>query len=90
MPGGEDRELEQSCRQMQLMAMTDPLTAIVNRRCFFDALRGQGAGAASSIRRWWTRWLPLTARNCSCFPAGGILPAGRRKLSVVINKTASS
>ncbi len=37
------RELEQSCRQMQVMAMTDPLTAIANRRCFFDILQGQAA-----------------------------------------------
>ncbi len=37
------RELEQLCRQMQVMAMTDSLTAIANRRCFFEALQQQSA-----------------------------------------------
>ena len=40
------RELEQSFRQMQVMAMTDPLTAIANRRCFFEALKGRSADLA--------------------------------------------
>ena len=31
-------ELEAACRQMETMAMTDPLTAIANRRCFFEHL----------------------------------------------------
>lgn len=31
-------DLWQSRNQMQVMAMTDPLTAIANRRCFFDTL----------------------------------------------------
>jgi diguanylate cyclase (GGDEF)-like protein len=42
------RELEQLCRQMQVMAMTDSLTAIANRRCFFDALRRPPAAVACS------------------------------------------
>jgi diguanylate cyclase (GGDEF)-like protein len=33
-------ELENACRQMQIMAMTDPLTSIANRRCFFETLEG--------------------------------------------------
>lgn len=41
-------ELEQSYRQMQVMAMTDPLTAIANRRRFFAALCEQSAGLACS------------------------------------------
>ena len=31
-------QLENSCSLMQVMAMTDPLTAIANRRCFFETL----------------------------------------------------
>lgn len=31
-------ELEDTCKCMQVMAMTDPLTQIANRRCFFDSL----------------------------------------------------
>ena len=31
-------ELRESRGRMQVMAMTDPLTAIANRRCFFDTL----------------------------------------------------
>ena len=31
-------ELEQACHSMQVMAMTDPLTKIANRRCFFHEL----------------------------------------------------
>lgn len=31
-------ELEQACQSMQVMAMTDPLTKIANRRCFFHEL----------------------------------------------------
>ncbi len=34
-------QLEKSCSRMQVMAMTDPLTSIANRRCFFEALEGQ-------------------------------------------------
>lgn len=36
-------ELEQALRQMQVMAMTDPLTALANRRCFFERLDRQFA-----------------------------------------------
>jgi diguanylate cyclase (GGDEF)-like protein len=32
------KELQESRSQMQVMAMTDPLTSIANRRCFFDTL----------------------------------------------------
>jgi len=38
-------QLETSCQRMRVMAMTDPLTAIANRRCFFEALEGQFAEA---------------------------------------------
>ena len=31
-------QLERSCSRMQVMTMTDPLTTIANRRCFFEAL----------------------------------------------------
>lgn len=31
-------ELEQACQHMQVIAMTDPLTKIANRRCFFHEL----------------------------------------------------
>lgn len=34
-------ELEDALQQMRIMAMTDPLTAIANRRCFFDTLERQ-------------------------------------------------
>lgn len=34
-------QLENSCSRMQVMAMTDPLTTIANRRCFFEALERQ-------------------------------------------------
>lgn len=34
-------ELAELCQRMQTMAMTDPLTEIANRRCFFDALKNQ-------------------------------------------------
>jgi len=34
-------QLEISCSRMQVMAMTDPLTAIANRRCFFETLERQ-------------------------------------------------
>ena len=34
-------ELAELCQRMQTMAMTDPLTEIANRRCFFDALKSQ-------------------------------------------------
>jgi diguanylate cyclase (GGDEF)-like protein len=34
-------ELEDTCRQINIMAMTDPLTDIANRRCFFDTLERQ-------------------------------------------------
>lgn len=43
-------ELEQACRQMQVMAMTDPLTAIANRRCFFDTLQRQFATLVCNCR----------------------------------------
>lgn len=35
------RDLQESRSHMQVMAMTDPLTAIANRRCFFDVLEQQ-------------------------------------------------
>lgn len=35
------RELELSFRQMEVMAMTDPLTGMANRRCFFSNLQHQ-------------------------------------------------
>lgn len=34
-------QLEDSCSCMQVMAMTDPLTAIANRRCFFETMDRQ-------------------------------------------------
>lgn len=34
-------QLENSCDRMQVMAMTDPLTSIANRRCFFETLERQ-------------------------------------------------
>ncbi len=34
-------QLENSCRCMEVMAMTDPLTTIANRRCFFATLERQ-------------------------------------------------
>lgn len=34
-------ELEATCKCMQVMAMTDPLTHIANRRCFFETLSRQ-------------------------------------------------
>lgn len=34
-------ELENSCSRMQVMTMTDPLTTIANRRCFFETLERQ-------------------------------------------------
>jgi len=34
-------QLENSCHHMEIMAMTDPLTSIANRRCFFEALDHQ-------------------------------------------------
>lgn len=40
-------ELEAVCKQMQVMAMTDPLTSMANRRCFFKELEGQFAGTIS-------------------------------------------
>ncbi len=36
-------ELENACLKMQVMAMTDPLTDIANRRCFFDTLEREFA-----------------------------------------------
>ena len=41
--------LENACRQMQDMAMTDPLTAMANRRCFFETLAGHLAGSAGEM-----------------------------------------
>jgi len=32
------KELEDACYRMQVMAMTDPLTELANRRCFFTAM----------------------------------------------------
>jgi len=34
-------QLEHACSRMQVIAMTDPLTAIANRRCFFETLERQ-------------------------------------------------
>lgn len=34
----QSAELENAFRRMQVMALTDPLTALANRRCFFEAL----------------------------------------------------
>ncbi|MBC8015808.1 MAG: GGDEF domain-containing protein [Sporomusaceae bacterium] len=34
-------QLESSCSRMEVMAMTDPLTEIANRRCFFETLERQ-------------------------------------------------
>lgn len=34
-------ELAELCQRMKTMAMTDPLTEIANRRCFFDALQNE-------------------------------------------------
>lgn len=36
-------ELEDAFKKMQVMALTDPLTTIANRRCFFDTLEQQFA-----------------------------------------------
>lgn len=36
-------ELENICLQVQTLAMTDPLTSIANRRCFFDTMDQQFA-----------------------------------------------
>jgi diguanylate cyclase (GGDEF)-like protein len=43
-------ELENTCRQVQILAMTDPLTAIANRRCFFDTLEQQFSSILHNFR----------------------------------------
>lgn len=39
-------QLENACSRMQVMAMSDPLTAIANRRCFFETLERKFAEAS--------------------------------------------
>lgn len=43
-------DLENAFRQMQVMAMTDPLTEMANRRCFFDTLEQEVSGPACPHR----------------------------------------
>ncbi|TWH46672.1 diguanylate cyclase (GGDEF)-like protein [Sporomusa sp. KB1] len=43
-------ELEEAFKQMQVMALTDPLTTIGNRRCFFDTLEQQFAALICTCR----------------------------------------
>ena len=43
-------ELEETLKKMQVMALTDPLTAIANRRCFFDTLEKQFAALVCTYR----------------------------------------
>lgn len=43
-------ELEAACKQMQVMALTDPLTTIANRRCFFDTMEKQFASLVCTCR----------------------------------------
>ena len=43
-------ELENAFQKMQVMALTDPLTTIANRRCFFDTLEQQFAALVCSCR----------------------------------------
>ncbi len=43
-------KLEQSRREMQVMALTDPLTTIANRRCFFDTMEKQFAALVCTCR----------------------------------------
>ena len=43
-------QLENACSRMQIMAMTDPLTAIANRRCFFETLERQFADRVYNYR----------------------------------------
>lgn len=43
-------ELENTCLQVQRLAMTDPLTSIANRRCFFDTMERQFAAMVCNCR----------------------------------------
>lgn len=43
-------ELEEACRNMQVMAMTDPLTSIANRRCFFETMERNFAALMCNCR----------------------------------------
>jgi len=43
-------ELENICRHVQTLAMTDPLTSIANRRCFFDTMEQQFAAMVCNCR----------------------------------------
>ncbi|WP_094603024.1 hypothetical protein SPSIL_000440 [Sporomusa silvacetica DSM 10669] len=43
-------ELENAFQKMQVMALTDPLTTIANRRCFFDTLEQQFAALVCNCR----------------------------------------
>ena len=43
-------ELEAAFQKMQVMALTDPLTTIANRRCFFDTLEKQIAALVCTYR----------------------------------------
>jgi len=43
-------ELEEACRNMQVMAMTDPLTSIANRRCFFETMERKFAALMCNCR----------------------------------------
>lgn len=45
-----EQELKQAVEKMQRMALTDPLTTIANRRCFFDTLERQFAALVCSCR----------------------------------------
>ena len=43
-------ELEDALKKMQIMALTDPLTTIANRRCFFDTMEKQFATLVCACR----------------------------------------
>ncbi len=43
-------QLENACSHMQVMAMTDPLTCIANRRCFFETLERHFSQVVSDHR----------------------------------------
>lgn len=46
----QSAELERTCKRMQVMAMTDPLTRMANRRCFFDTLSHHFVSSICNLR----------------------------------------